>query len=169
MSYAITFPSQQALLVLLKSGGDETLLLSRPDNTIHAHVKLERIPARFELSIEMCGTKSSLALPGTDADEACRHTIEHLEAVANGTADTALAPSAKRSASICLADQRLLVETCRNGGHATLQLGALVTVHRQGSQRTAITCMHGDTSICSGSTADVVHSLSESLAALLAA
>lgn len=169
MSYAITFPSRQALALLLQSGGDETLLLSRHDNSIHATIQLERIPARLELSVEMCGAKSSLVIPSTDPADACQRVIEHIESIANGTADTAMAPKAPRPAGLSMADQRLLVETCRNGGHGALQLGALITVHRHGTQRTAITCHQGTTSICSGSTADVVQSLSESLTALLAA
>lgn len=100
MSYAITFPSRQALALLLQSGGDETLLLSRHDGSIHADLSTDRVGEKLEVSISMAGTKSSVTLPSTDAANE-QHLVDYIESIANGTAETASDAPKGFGAALC--------------------------------------------------------------------
>ena len=64
------------------------------------------------------------------------------------------------------ADHNLLLVTCQKGGHASLAMGATITVHAHDlNKRTAITVRGDQSSIHSGSVRDVISALRESLAA----
>lgn len=64
------------------------------------------------------------------------------------------------------ADHNLLFVTCQKGGHASLAMGATITVHAHDlSKRTAITVRGDQSSIHSGSVRAVISALRESLAA----
>lgn len=86
--YTITQPSAQALAMLLRTGGEETLTLTRPENIVVASITLEPAGEKLAVSIAMDSSRSSLTLQAGDSANA-QHLIGYIESIANGTAETA--------------------------------------------------------------------------------
>lgn len=99
-TYAITQPSAQALAFLLRTGGDETLMLSHAEHTLMAKLHLEPAGEKLEVSIALENVRSTITLDSGDAGNA-QHLISYIESIANGTAETASDVPGHTGAALC--------------------------------------------------------------------
>lgn len=172
--YSITQPSEQALRLLLNAGGgEETLLLQRPENSLRAQVLLEQAGSKLAASIHIGDRTETMLLQANDPANA-NHIADYIEALANGNAETAApmhmrAPQQQRPQLNSQAASRLL-HTCTHGGHVEILPGMHITVAGEGTKRTAIAAFKGcKPHLVSGSVRDVLSSLTEHTEQLLAA
>ncbi|MDT4813065.1 hypothetical protein FQZ97_460360 [compost metagenome] len=86
--YALTHASEKALGMLVKLGGSETLLLQRAANDLRAGIHLAALGEKVEAVITIAGTTNSMTLQAGDSANA-QHLADYVEAIANGTAETA--------------------------------------------------------------------------------
>ncbi|SDH48975.1 DUF3310 domain-containing protein [Pseudomonas panipatensis] len=91
-AYALTPMAAAALQDIANNGGSASILLSRPAASIHAAVCIEQAGAQMEAVVIIGNTTNSLTLQTRDSANA-RHLAEFVEAIANGTLDTAAAPA----------------------------------------------------------------------------
>lgn len=88
-TYSLTHGSEQALgLLLAAGGGEDTLLLRRPENTLHAMLTLQPEGDQVQAFICIGHSRWRQTLQANDPANA-QHLADYLEAIANGTADTA--------------------------------------------------------------------------------
>ncbi|WP_417312398.1 hypothetical protein [Ectopseudomonas khazarica] len=166
--YSLTTASEKAIGMLLTAGGgSETLLLRRPANELRAELHIEPAASMLSAVVYVGHDRHSQSLQAGDSANA-QHLADFIEAIANGTASTAETGAIGKPSQPALstADHNLLLVTCQKGGHASLAMGATITVHAHDlSKRTAITVRGDQSSIHSGSVRDVISALRESLAA----
>lgn len=169
--YSLTTASEKAIGMLLTAGGgSETLLLRRPTNELRAELHVEMDSGtygRLAAVVYVGHDRHSQSLQAGDSANA-QHLADFIEAIANGTASTAETGEIGKPSrpALSTADHNLLLVTCQKGGHASLAMGATITVHAHDlSKRTAITVRGDQSSIHSGSVRDVISALRESLAA----
>lgn len=92
--YSITNPSEQALRVLITAGGgEETLLLQREGQELRAQVALEPSGSKLVASLRI-GDRTETSVLQADDPANANHIADYLEALANGTAETAKQPCA---------------------------------------------------------------------------
>lgn len=166
--YSLTTASEKAIGMLLTAGGgSETLLLRRPANELRAELHIEPAASMLSAVVYVGHERHSQSLQAGDGANA-QHLADFIEAIANGTASTAETGAIGKPSrpALSTADHNLLLVTCQKGGHASLAMGATITVHAHDlSKRTAITVRGDQSSIHSGSVRDVISALRESLAA----
>lgn len=103
--YSITHASEQALRLLLKAGGgEETLLLQRAATTLLAHAQLEPCGAKLVATLRIADRTETMVLQSDDPANA-NQIADYLEALANGTAETA--KPASYSQTLALAPCRI--------------------------------------------------------------
>jgi hypothetical protein len=91
-TYSITNPSEQALRLLMTAGGgEETLLLQSAEHELRAQVSLEPSGAKLVASLHIGDRTETMVLQANDPANA-NHIADYLEALANGTAETAKPP-----------------------------------------------------------------------------
>ncbi|MGK8440642.1 hypothetical protein ACRS3X_25460 [Ectopseudomonas hydrolytica] len=142
MTYALSLESQQALrgvfsksLFKLVPGGFTAVVLNRPPSELRAAVYVEDEGEKLAVLIDMHQSRHTLRLQAGDPANA-EHIREQLEAIANGTADTAetgaigtpTAP-AREPFALCDDDEASLRHLARIGGTRHLQCGVSITVH----------------------------------------
>lgn len=136
MTYALTPMSARAIGVLLNAGGgSEAILLRRPESELRAELYIERGGRTLTATILLGHQRSSLTLQ--DGDGANQLNLaDQIEAIANGTADTAETgaigtPTAPARAPFALdaEDEASLRHLVRIGGTRHLQCGVSITVH----------------------------------------
>lgn len=147
MTYALTPMSARAIGVLLNAGGgSDAILLRRPESELRAELHIERCGRTLTATILLGHQRSSLTLQ--DGDGANQLNLaEQIEAIANGTADTAetgaigtpTAP-AREPFALNAEDEASLRHLVRMGGTRHLQCGVSITVHNtlQSVQRDAL-------------------------------
>lgn len=87
-AYSLTHGSEQALgLLLAAGGGEDTLLLRRSENTLHAMLTLQPEGDQVQAFICIGHSRWRQTLQANDPANA-QHLADYLEAIANGTADT---------------------------------------------------------------------------------
>ena len=87
-AYTLPPMAEQRLAELVTHGGADTLLLKRPQNSLSVLVMAEHELDKLQLSIGIGGHHSSLTLLASDRANT-RHAADYIEALANGTAETA--------------------------------------------------------------------------------
>ena len=168
MTYALTQQSLHGLRRALTTPMDRkaTLHLERPASRVAVMLELEQVADKLAVIIVLGHHRSTIRLQANDPANTA-HLCEQIEAIANGTADTAEtgaigAPSSPPQ--LCLDDRNAITLTAQKGGHAVLFMGATITVHQHDlSRRTVIGTHNGETWISSGSVNDIISSLRESL------
>ncbi|QGW22884.1 hypothetical protein GOM96_18410 [Stutzerimonas degradans] len=89
--YSLTKGSEHALKLLALTGGNDTLLLIQPAREIRAEIHVQ--PAaeqKLEAELRLREQRHSMTLQTGDSANA-QHLADWVEAIANGTLDTALA------------------------------------------------------------------------------
>ncbi|SDC73120.1 Protein of unknwon function [Ectopseudomonas chengduensis] len=146
MTYALTPMSARAIGVLLNAGGgSDAILLRRPERELRAELHIERCGRTLTATILLGHQRSSLTLQ--DGDGANQLNLaEQIEAIANGTADTAETGAIGTPAT--------LKTCCKCGGEAIGYDYAIPgTEYRHG-----VKCRHGDCQAAEGATtADEAH------------
>ncbi|WP_314407393.1 hypothetical protein [Pseudomonas kuykendallii] len=101
-TYSLIAKSEALAHRLVANGGTGMLYLSREHEALNAGLCVEPLGQTLEAVISMAGTTSSITLQTDDAANA-QHLCDYIEALANGTAETATeAPSgAKRCCGDC--------------------------------------------------------------------
>lgn len=92
MTYALTTGSANALDLLLKTGGQETLLLQRPANELRCTLTIEPEADKLQAIINIGPACHSIKLPARDPANG-QHLADFVEQIANGVADTAEQPT----------------------------------------------------------------------------
>ncbi|MCY1279138.1 hypothetical protein D9M69_463660 [compost metagenome] len=92
-AYTLTGAAEAVLADLVERGGGSSILLSRPAETIHANVCIEQAGAAMEAVVLLGPTTNRLTLQTGDSAN-IQHLVEFIESIANGTLETAAAPSA---------------------------------------------------------------------------
>ncbi|WP_024767110.1 DUF3310 domain-containing protein [Pseudomonas nitroreducens] len=92
-AYTLTGAASVILQDLAHNGGHSSILLSRAASSIQAAVSVEHAGAQLEAVVIIGDTTNSLFLPAGDSAND-RHLVEFVEAIANGTLDTAASPAA---------------------------------------------------------------------------
>ena len=93
--YSLTTASEKAIGMLLTAGGgSETLLLRRPECERRIELHIEQTDTFIEAVISAGAAQHSIKLPSGDSAND-QHLADFIEAIANGTADTAEQASAK--------------------------------------------------------------------------
>ena len=99
-TYSITNPSEQALRLLITAGGgEETLLLQSAEHELRTQVSLEPSGAKLVASLHIGDRTETMVLQANDPANA-NHIAGYLEALANGTAETAKAPLSSHSSEL---------------------------------------------------------------------
>lgn len=93
MTYSLTQGSAQALAMLLKNGGEDTLLLTRPSNELRAALAVEPDATHIHAVLRCKSALHSIRLNRDDSANQA-HLAEFVEQIANGVADTAEAAPA---------------------------------------------------------------------------
>lgn len=95
--FSLTKGSEAALGMLARQTGSETLLLTQPARELRASINIERLPAvdaaagfKLEAELFLRDQRHSMTLQHDDGANA-QHLADWVEAVANGTLDTAQA------------------------------------------------------------------------------
>lgn len=139
MTYALTPMSARTIGALLTAGaGSEAILLRRPESELRAELHIERNGRTLTALILLGHQRSTLTLQ--DGDGANQLNLaDQIEAIANGTADTAETgaigtPSAPEREPFALneTDEIMLRHLVRIGGTRHLDCGVSVTVHYAG-------------------------------------
>ncbi|MFN3766808.1 MAG: DUF3310 domain-containing protein [Ectopseudomonas guguanensis] len=87
--YSLTTASEKAIGMLLTAGGgSETLLLRRPECERRIELHIEAADTFIEAVISAGAAQHSIKLPSGDSANG-QHLADFIEAIANGTADTA--------------------------------------------------------------------------------
>lgn len=164
MTYALTHDSTFALGKALRAGASAaTVYLEHPATQARADLTFEEAAGKLAVSIAMEYGHHTLHLQAGDTANA-QHIREQLEAIANGTADTAetgaigtpTAP-AREPFALDAEDEASIRHLVRIGGTRHLECGASITVHRplQGEKRDALVVtpngtahLHGGTPGC---------------------
>jgi hypothetical protein len=101
--FALTKGSEAALGMLARQTGSETLLLTQPARELRASINIERLPAvdaaagfKLEAELFLRDQRHSMTLQHDDGANA-QHLADWVEAVANGTLDTAQAIPQRQS------------------------------------------------------------------------
>lgn len=94
-TYTLSNGTVSVLKELAFRGGSAAVALSRPASTIHAKVYVETVDVddAAQAVVVLGATTNSITLPAGDSANA-QHLAEFVEAIANGTLETAAAPSA---------------------------------------------------------------------------
>ncbi len=176
-TYNLGASGAKAIGVLLTTGsGSETLLLHRPANDLCAQLHLEPNGRTLTATILLGHQRSSLTLQ--DGDGANQLTlIEQIEAIANGTADTAEtgaigtpSPPAREDFALCEDDEASLRHLVRIGGTRHLHCGASITVHNalQSTQRHAwVTTPNGTSPLQAGTPGELYVAAAQHIEAAL--
>lgn len=136
MTYALTHDSTFALGKALRAGASAaTVYLEHPATQARADLTFEEAAGKLAVSIAMEHGHHTLHLQAGDTANA-QHIREQLEAIANGTADTAetgaigtpTAP-AREPFALDAEDEASLRHLVRIGGTRHLQCGVSITVH----------------------------------------
>lgn len=90
--YTLPPMAEQRLASLVTHGGADTLQLQRPQNSLSVLVIAEHEHDKLQLSIGIGGQHSTLTLQAGDRANT-QHAADYIEALANGTAETALEPA----------------------------------------------------------------------------
>lgn len=90
--YTLPPMAEQRLSSLVTHGGADTLQLQRPQNSLSVLVMAEHVHDKLQLSIGIGGQHSTLTLQAGDRANT-QHAADYIEALANGTAETALEPA----------------------------------------------------------------------------
>lgn len=147
-------------------GRGERLIIRNPIDRRCVTIYLAPEAEKLAVGIAIDGERHTIRLQARDPANA-QHLREQIEAIANGTADTAETgaigkPSAPQG--LCVDDRNLIVLTSQKGGHAVLAMGAVITVHKHDlTHRTVIGAHNGETWLAGGSVKDVISSLRETL------
>lgn len=93
--YSLTKGSEAALQLLASTGGNDTLLLVQPSRELRPAISLEVLPAidaasgfKLEAVLHLREQQHSMTLQAGDSANA-QHLADWVEAIANGTLDTA--------------------------------------------------------------------------------
>lgn len=138
MTYALTQPAMACLRAALSDQRTTVALvdLERPAGTLRAQLHIEHEADKLAVLIAMEQTRHTMRLQAGDPANA-QHLREQIEAIANGTADTAAtgaigASSAPARPPFALGydDEVSLRTLVRQGGTRHLLAEATVTVHR---------------------------------------
>lgn len=147
MTYALSQQSINILRGALVTPRDRhaTLQLERAATSVAAMLEFEHADDKLYVAITLGHHRSAIRLQANDPANA-EHIREQLEAIANGTADTAetgaigtpTAP-AREPFALCEDDEAKLRHLARIGGTRHLQCGVSITVHNalQSTQRHA--------------------------------
>ncbi|WP_301154339.1 DUF3310 domain-containing protein [Metapseudomonas otitidis] len=87
-AYSLTRPSEAALRMLIATGGSEQLILQRPANDLRANVRIDNFGGKPTAVISISSNTNSMTMQPDDGANA-QHLADYIEALANGTADTA--------------------------------------------------------------------------------
>lgn len=94
-TYTLTTGSAAALRLIASMGGTETLLLIQPERELRPEITIEPLGTVFGAPLEavvyLGNQRHSMTLQRGDGANA-QHLAEWVEAIANGTLDTAEAP-----------------------------------------------------------------------------
>lgn len=198
-NYFLSKGSEAAIRLLACQGGTEPLLLVRASTELHGRLTIELQPAvdsstGFKLEAVLCirEQRHTLTLEANDGANAGL-LVEWVEAIANGTLDTAEAipqrtvctcpggdgslrhpcpeHSAAEAGQWLPEDEVTLRRLARNTGSATLSTGTVVAVHgtSHAAPRTAIVVHGSQTHLVSGQWRDVYLGLSDLAEQLLTA
>jgi len=196
-AYTLTAGSTAALRLIASMGGTETLLLVQPERDLRPEITIEPmglLPGAplLEAVVFLGSQRHSMRLQRGDNTNV-QHLAEWVEAIANGTLDTAEAipqrtvctcPSgdgslrhpcpahpAAEAAQWLPEDEVTLRRLARNTGSATLSTGTVVAVHGTShtAPRTAIVVHGSQTHLVSGQWRDVYLGLSDLAEQLLTA
>lgn len=147
MSLALTNDSKLTLAKALELAATATVVyLERPTDRIRAELEFEQQQGKLEVKIAMASQRHTMRLQAGDPANAW-HLHEQLEAIANGTADTAetgaigTPPAPEREPfALSVQDEATLRHLMRVGGTRHLECGVSVTVHntRQTQRRDAL-------------------------------
>ncbi len=93
--YSLTRGSESSLQLLASTGGSGTLLLIQPERELRPSISIERLPAvdsasgfKLEAVLHLREQRHSMTLQAGDGANA-QHLADWVEAIANGTLDTA--------------------------------------------------------------------------------
>jgi len=148
MTYALTQQSLHGLRRALTTpmSMQATLQLERPASRVAVMLELEQVADKLAVSIVLGHHRSTIRLQANDPANTA-HIREQIEAIANGTADTAetgaigtpTAP-AREPFALDATDEASLRHLVRMGGTRHLQCGVSITVHNtlQSMQRDAL-------------------------------
>lgn len=195
-AYTLTAGSTAALRMIASIGGSETLLLIQPARELRPEITIEPsgtvLGGPLQAVVYLANQRHSMTLQRGDSANA-QHLAEWVEAIANGTLDTAEAIP-QRTACTCPSGDGSLRHPCpedpvgeaaqwlpedevtirrlaRNTGSATLSTGTVVAVHgtSHATTRTAIVVHGRQTHLVCGPWRDVYLGLSDLAEQLLAA
>lgn len=183
MTYALSLESQQALrgvfsksLFKLVPGGFTAVVLNRPPSELRAAVYVEDEGEKLAVLIDMHQSRHTLRLQAGDPANA-EHIREQLEAIANGTADTAETgaigtPTAPAHEPFALnaEDEASLRHLVRIGGTRHLACGVSITVHNalQSTQRHAwVTTPNGTSPLQAGTPGELYVAAAQHIEAAL--
>jgi len=93
--YALSHPAVAILQDLAFNGGSTSITLHRPESSIRAAVSIEQIDPQLEAVVVIGHTTNTLTMQAGDRANA-RHLADFIEAIANGTLETAASPPATR-------------------------------------------------------------------------
>ncbi|RRV41307.1 hypothetical protein EGJ86_07425 [Pseudomonas sp. o96-267] len=148
MTYTLTQQSLHGLRRALTTpmSMQATLHLERPASRVAVMLELEQVADKLAVSIVLGHHRSTIRLQANDPANSA-HICEQIEAIANGTADTAetgaigtpTAP-AREPFALDTKDEASLRHLVRMGGTRHLQCGVSITVHNtlQSMQRDAL-------------------------------
>ncbi|WP_313104952.1 hypothetical protein [Stutzerimonas nitrititolerans] len=114
--FSLTKGSEHALKLLALTGGNDTLLLIQPAREVRADISVQSAAERkLEAELRLREQRHSITLQAGDSANA-QHLADWVEAIANGTLDTALA--VPQQACTCPSGGGSLRWPCPNHGTA---------------------------------------------------
>lgn len=137
MTFALTQPALACLRAALSDQQTSVSLmdLERPAGTLRAQLHIEREADKLAVRIALEQTRTTMRLQAGDPANA-QHLREQIEAIANGTADTAATGAigaspepARPTFALSDEDESSLRSAARHGGTRHLYCAATVTVH----------------------------------------
>lgn len=161
MTYALTPSSASCLCKALHSGAIGAILyLEHAAQRLCVELDFEHEADKVAVLIALKQTRHTMRLQAGDPANA-QHLREQIEAIANGTADTAetgaigTPPAPQREPfTLCQQDESTLRHLVRIGGTRHLKCGASITVHntRQRDRRDALVTTQAGTAHLIGGT-----------------